>query len=179
MRREAVATRIGAEASIAVAARLADGLTLPPGGVIAGYWPLPGELDPRPTLERLAASGFLLALPRMQDPHEPLLCHAWRPGDRLIEGGFKVMEPEPEAPIVAPDVILVPLLAFDRRGHRLGYGKGYYDQTLAAQRSTTPGVLAIGLAFAAQEIDAVPVGAADQALDAIVTERAFHAVSCT
>lgn len=179
MRREAVATRIGAEASIAVAARLADGLTLPPGGVIAGYWPLPGELDPRPTLERLAALGFLLALPRMQGADQPLLFHGWQQEDRLIEGGFKVMEPEPEAPIVAPDVILVPLLAFDRRGHRLGYGKGYYDQTLAAQRSTTPGVLAIGLAFADQEIDAVPVGAADQALDAIVTERAFHAVSCT
>ena len=87
------------------------------------------------------------------------------------------MEPEPEAPIVTPEVILVPLLGFDRHGHRLGYGKGYYDHTLAAHRSATPTVQAIGLAFAAQEVDAVPVGAADQALDAIVTERAFHAVS--
>jgi 5-formyltetrahydrofolate cyclo-ligase len=164
----------GSDAAVAVADRLLDEIGVPQAAVVSGYWPLAGELDPRPCLRRLAARGQRLALPRMQGQDRPLAFHAWRWDDPLALGRFGVMEPDPAQPLVTPDVLLVPLLGFDRRGHRLGYGKGYYDRTLRALREGGAAPLAIGLAFALQEVGDVPVGPADQPLDAVVTERASH-----
>ncbi len=120
---------------------------------------------------RLRAGGHALALPRMQGREEPLAFHAWQPGDPLICGRFRVMEPAPDRPAVLPGVILVPLVAFDRSGRRLGHGKGYYDRTIAFLRQQNDRLLAIGLAFACQEAAEVPAGPADQHLDAVVTEQ--------
>ncbi|HSA82444.1 MAG TPA: 5-formyltetrahydrofolate cyclo-ligase [Geminicoccaceae bacterium] len=164
----------GPAAAVAVADRLLHEIDVPQGAVVSGYWPLAGELDPRPCLHRLAARGHPLALPRMQGQGQPLAFHPWRRDDPLTLGRFGVMQPDPTQPLVTPDVLLVPLLGFDRRGHRLGYGKGYYDRTLRALREGGATPLAIGLAFALQEVSEVPIGPADQPLDAVVTERASH-----
>ena len=173
-RRSAVAARLGAAVAEAVADSIVREFRLPPGGVVAGYWPLAGEFDPRPAMDRLAARGHPLALPRVQGWGRPLAFHAWQPGDPLLPGPFQVMEPGSDAPVVDPRVLLVPLLAFDRAGRRLGYGAGYYDMVLRDLRAQSPAPVAIGVAFAAQEVDEVPTGPRDQTLDAVVTERSVH-----
>ncbi|MGI9500271.1 MAG: 5-formyltetrahydrofolate cyclo-ligase, partial [Geminicoccaceae bacterium] len=131
-------------------------------------------LDPRPTLEALVKRGAAGALPRVVGSGSPLDFHAWCPGDPLIEGHFKVMEPTPSADIVTPSILLVPLLAFDRACRRIGHGKGYYDRTLQELRDANPDLLAIGVAFAAQEVERVPTDAFDQTLDRVITERKVH-----
>lgn len=160
-------------AAEAVTARLVD-LRIPRDFALAGYWPLEGELDPRPGMERLGARGHPLALPRMSERGQPLIFHAWRPGDALTEGAFRVMEPDAAQPVCVPDLILVPLLAFDRRGGRLGYGLGYYDRTLSSLGSGPRGPQAIGVAFADQEVDEVPMGPDDAWLDGVITETAVR-----
>lgn len=140
---------------------------LPADGVVAGYLGIGSELDPRPLLERLA-SRRTVSLP-VASKDAPLAFRRWAPGDPLATGGFKVPEPV-GGEVVAPDVLLVPLLAFDRSGGRLGYGGGHYDRTLADLRATKP-VFALGLAFAAQEVAACPRGRYDEPLNALVTER--------
>lgn len=176
-RRAALPPRLGADAARQVAERLTRQFRLPEGGTISGYWPLAGELDPRPALHRLRRAGHALALPRMYGKQDPLVFHLWRLEEPLLQGGFKVMEPRPEAPAVRPDVVLAPLLGFDRAGRRLGYGKGYYDRTLAALRRDRPDVLVIGLAFAVQEVPEVPADITDERLDAVVTEADVHLCS--
>lgn len=172
-RRTAAAT-VGSMAAEAIADRVAQGFRLPPAGIVSGYWPLQDELDPRPCMDRLAALGHPLALPRVQGRGRPLAFHAWQPGDPLLAGPFGVMEPSPDAPVVSPRILLVPLLAFDRQGRRLGYGAGYYDMVLRDLRARDPAPIAIGIAFAAQEVAEVPTGPRDEALDAVVTERHVH-----
>jgi 5-formyltetrahydrofolate cyclo-ligase len=140
-----------------------------PDMVISGYWPLGDEIDPRPLLQALAARGLPLALPAIRAAGEPLDFRAWRPGDALRPAGFGTREPLPEAPLVQPGLLLVPLLAFDAAGYRLGYGGGFYDRSLALLRRTGD-ILAVGLAYAAQQVAAVPCEATDQALDLVVTE---------
>ena len=135
-----------------------------PGDIVGGFWPLPAEIDIRPLLLELAARGHTLALPATPPRGQPLVFHGWRPGEKLIEERFGTFRPE--GPVIVPDYLLVPLLAFDRAGHRLGYGAGYYDRTLAA----LPGRRKIGCAFAAQEVPEVPAGPHDVAMDAIATE---------
>jgi 5-formyltetrahydrofolate cyclo-ligase len=175
--RGALAAQQGAAAAEAVARRIGTELRLPPGGIVSGYWPLADEFDPRPAMDRLAGLGHPLALPRVQGWGRPLAFHAWRPGDPLLAGAFQVMEPRPDAPVVSPRILLVPLLAFDRTGRRLGYGAGYYDMVLRDLRARSPAPLAIGVAFAAQEVDEVPTGPRDQTLDAVVTEERVHRCS--
>lgn len=172
--RSAAAARLGAAAAEAVARRIVTEFELPPGAIVSGYWPLAGEFDPRPAMQRLAGLGHPLALPRVQGWGRPLAFHAWQPGDPLLTGPFQVMEPSPDAPLVSPRILLVPLLAFDRAGRRLGYGAGYYDMVLRELRARSPAPLAIGVAFAAQEVDEVPTGTRDQMLDAVVTEQHVH-----
>ena len=172
--RGAVAAHLGAAAAEAVARQIVTEFRLPPGGIVSGYWPLADEFDPRPAMDRLAGLGHPLALPRVQGWGRPLVFHAWQPGDPLLAGPFQVMEPSPDAPVVDPRVLLVPLLAFDRAGRRLGYGAGYYDMALRDLRAQNPAPFAIGVAFAAQEVDEVPTGPRDQMLDAVVTERHVH-----
>lgn len=135
-----------------------------PGQVVAGFWPLPGEIDIRPLLLALAGRGHTLCLPATPPRGQPLMFRRWQPGGRLIPEAFGTARPEGE--VITPDLLLVPLLAFDRKGHRLGYGGGFYDRTLAA----LPGRRTIGCAFAAQEVAAVPVGPSDWHLEAVATE---------
>jgi 5-formyltetrahydrofolate cyclo-ligase len=175
-RRGALDSSAGAAAAEAVAERIVRAFQLPP-GIVSGYWPLADEFDPRPAMARLARLGHPLALPRVQGWGRPLAFHAWQPGDPLLAGPFQVMEPSPDAPLVTPEILLVPLLAFDRAGRRLGYGAGYYDMVLRDLRAHWPAPLAIGVAFAAQEVPEVPTGPRDQLLDAVVTEQAVHRCS--
>ena len=117
-----------------------------PGTVVAGFWPLPGEIDVRPLLLALLGRGHVVALPDTPARGHGLTFHRWRPGTRLLPARFGTLRPVPDP--VTPDILLVPLLAFDHTGHRLGYGAGYYDRTLAE----LAGSRAIGCAFAAQEV---------------------------
>lgn len=147
------------------------GLPVPPGAVVSGYWPLGDELDPRPLMLALAERGARLALPVVEARGLPLGFRAWRPDDEVRPGSFGIPEPRPEAGEVSPRVVLVPMLAFDPSGHRLGYGGGFYDRTLASLRARGR-ILAVGLAYAGQEVARVPVGPHDQPLDWVVTEVA-------
>ncbi|MBU6471492.1 MAG: 5-formyltetrahydrofolate cyclo-ligase [Alphaproteobacteria bacterium] len=162
------------------AARLAahaGELTDAPGAVVGGYAALPGEADPARLLAELARLGALLALPRVAAKAMPLAFHRWRSGDALAPGAFGVPEPDPAWPPSTPSVVLVPLLAFDALGWRLGYGGGYYDRTLAALRARHA-IAAVGVAYAGQEVENVPYDAHDEPLDMILTElglRVFRA----
>lgn len=135
---------------------------------LAGYWPIQPELDPRPLMGCCRDAGAGLALPVMVAKAMPLLFRSWAPGDAMLDRVWGIREPIASAPEVAPDVLLVPLLAVDRAGWRLGYGAGFYDRTLAALRGAKP-ILAIGIAFEEQVIDAVPHSVYDQRLDWVLT----------
>jgi 5-formyltetrahydrofolate cyclo-ligase len=132
--------------------------------VVAGFWPLPREIDILPLLHSLVERGHPVALPVTVRRGGPLSFRLWRPGDVLIRERFGTMRPVGEPAV--PDYLLVPLLAFDRRGYRLGYGGGFYDRTLAG----LPDAMTVGCGFAAQELDEVPVGPYDIRLAAIATE---------
>ncbi len=134
------------------------------GRCIAGYWPIRGEIDPRPLL---LALGRPIALPVTGPRGTALTFRLWRPGDALAPGPFGLSEPTGLP--AAPDVLLVPLLAYDASGNRLGYGGGYYDRTIAAT-----GALAIGAAYAGQEVAAVPAGPDDRPLAGVVTETGLR-----
>lgn len=166
-RRREAALSCGPAAALALAG-LAGALDLPEGGVVAGYWPLAGEIDPLPLMEALAARGHVLALPAVTETGGILEFRRWAIGDALETGPHGTSHPA-DAPPVIPDVVLVPLLAFDRRGFRLGYGGGYYDRTLGGLRRGGA-LLAVGLAFAAQEVETVPTDSWDIPLDLIATE---------
>jgi 5-formyltetrahydrofolate cyclo-ligase len=140
------------------------------GETVGGYWPIRSELDIRPILRYALASGGWAGLPISGPPGTALRFRAWDPALPLIEGRYGIAEPADDRPEVLPTVLLVPLLAFDRRGYRLGYGGGYYDRTLALWRRRR-GVIAVGVGFAEQEVEAVPHDRHDQRLDWIVTER--------
>lgn len=165
-RRDALAVSERAAMDAARAARL---LALPAldaaPGVVAGYWPMRSEADPRPIMSALADQGRTLALPAVVDGR--LVFRAWRPGEALVPGGFGTSVPPPDGMTVEPRVLLVPLLAFDARRFRLGYGKGHYDRAIAALKPR----LTIGVAFHIQRVETLPVEAHDAALDLIVTER--------
>lgn len=166
------ATAHGERGEIAAIAAAASFLKTFPdlaGRTVAGYWPINTEFDSRPLMTRLSASGVGLALPVTQAGGR-LVFRAWRPGDGLADGPFGTRHPPAEAAPVVPDLLLVPLLAFDRRGGRLGYGGGYYDRALAELRAAGR-VIAVGLAFSAQERADLPRQAHDQALDWVVTEQ--------
>jgi 5-formyltetrahydrofolate cyclo-ligase len=163
---------LSAEARAAAAATLASrGLPFPvaPGTVIAGYSPIRSEIDPGPLMRKLGAAGARLALPTVSARGQSLVFRAWSPGDRLILGPLGILEPSSGAAETVPDIMLVPLAAFDRLGHRIGYGAGHYDHTFSHLRKTKA-VTGIGLAFAAQEIEAIPALSHDVALDYVLTE---------
>ncbi|HEY0567405.1 MAG TPA: 5-formyltetrahydrofolate cyclo-ligase [Xanthobacteraceae bacterium] len=168
-RRDALPAEERAAAAQTVAARTFP-VALPSGAIVSGYSPMKSEFNPVPLLRRLADAGAELALPVVAGRGKPLTMRAWRFGEPLAAGVWGIREPPPEAPEVLPDILLVPLAAFDRRGHRIGYGAGYYDMTISRLRALKD-VTAIGLAFAAQEIDAVPYTTRDARLDLVLTER--------
>jgi len=168
-RRDALDESARRAAAEAIAARPLP-FAVRPGTVVAGYAPIRSELDPVPLLRRCAEAGALIALPRVLRRDAPLAFLAWRPGDPLAPGAFGIGEPLPEARALDPDIVLVPLAAFDRAGHRVGYGAGFYDRTLRALRQRGP-VLTVGIGFSAQEVDTVPVSGHDEAVDLVLTER--------
>jgi 5-formyltetrahydrofolate cyclo-ligase len=149
-----------------MAARIGIGFLRRRPGVVAGYYPVRSEFDCMPLLRRIEADGSVLALPVIAGP-VPLQFREWTFGAPLEPGPFGI--PEPTAGLLAvPDILLVPLLAFDQRGYRLGYGGGHYDRTLGALRAQG-GVAAVGLAFDTQEVAEVPACPYDQRLDWILT----------
>jgi 5-formyltetrahydrofolate cyclo-ligase len=167
--RASLGVREMADAADALAAQ---GLSfLPPlasNALVSGFASLPEELRTWPLLRRLARNGVRLALPVIQGKGLPLLFRGWTPGDAMDSGVWGIAEPKADKPQVEPDVVLVPLLAFDRRGWRLGYGGGFYDRTLAGLRRRKP-IVAVGLAYDGQEVDAVPRLEYDQRLDWVLT----------
>jgi 5-formyltetrahydrofolate cyclo-ligase len=140
------------------------------GAIVSGYSPIRNEIDPMPLLEKLAELGAQLSLPSVTTRGKALVFRSFRPGDRLTLGMLGILEPSPAAAEVIPDIMLVPLAAFDRNGHRIGYGAGHYDHTFAHLRKQKT-IIGIGLAFAVQEIDAVPALAHDVPLDYVLTEK--------
>jgi 5-formyltetrahydrofolate cyclo-ligase len=141
---------------------------------VALFWPLGDEIDTRPLLHTLHWLGAQPLLPRMQGRGRPLTFHAWRPDAPLVEGPFRVLEPAPDLPPVLPEIVLAPLLAFDRQGRRLGYGAAFYDMTFAALAASAP--VRAGYCFACQEVAAVPADESDVPLQLIVTEAGCHAI---
>jgi len=169
LRRDALPATERAKAAEAIASR-AFPLETEPGRIVSGFFPLKTEISPLPLMRKLADAGAELALPAIDGRGKPLIMRTFAFGDELASGQWGIREPKPEAAEVAPDVLLVPLLAFDRLGHRIGYGAGYYDMTIGKLRAMKP-VVAVGIAFAAQEIGEVPVTPRDARLDLVLTER--------
>jgi 5-formyltetrahydrofolate cyclo-ligase len=167
-RRDALSDEKRAAAAEAVAKRGLP-IEIKHGAVVAGYAPIRSEIDPTPLMKKLAAHGARLALPAVMARGKSLAFRAWSPGDRLTLGPLGILEPSPAAAELVPDIVLVPLAAFDRAGHRIGYGAGHYDFTLAHLRKVKT-IAAIGLAFAAQQIPDVPAAAHDVRLDLVLTE---------
>ena len=139
--------------------------SMQPGTAVAGFWPLTGEIDIRPLLFGLHERGHSIMLPVTPPPGLPLTFRRWHPDAAMMPGPFGTWAPR-EGIETVPDLLLVPLLAFDRKGRRLGYGGGYYDRTLAG----LPDARTLGCAFAAQELDVVPAGDYDARLHAVATE---------
>lgn len=170
-RRDEAHAVLGASAPSLIAGHFLAAMPLPLATGIAGYAAIGSEADPSELLRQLDAVGHVCSLPAVETRHAPLVFRRWRPGDPLLPGDHGTRAPSPEAPLCRPAIVLVPLLAFDGAGRRLGYGGGYYDRTLAALRSEGGGVVAVGVAFSAQEAQDLPEDEFDQRLDWIVTEK--------
>ncbi len=168
LRRKAAFEHQGPEASRKIAAQGLDFLGLKADAVVSGFAAIRGEINPAPLMTWLQAEGFRLALPVMQGRDKPLLMRSWSPGDVMAPAAWGIAEPLDDKPTVEPDVVLVPLLAFDERGFRLGYGGGFYDRTLKRLRKLKP-IVAVGLAYDEQKVDAVPAESYDEKLDWVLT----------
>ncbi len=176
-RRERLARDLGPSAAASIrehGLRLLASLRPAP-AVIAGYVPVRGEPDIMPLLRALAERGHDVALPVVAEENAPLIFRRWRPDMHLLPGAYGIPVPPPTSAELVPDVVLVPLAAFDRAGHRLGYGGGYYDRTLARLRAERRGrpdtPTAIGCAYAGQELQAIPALETDERLDWVLTEQ--------
>jgi 5-formyltetrahydrofolate cyclo-ligase len=143
-------------------------------GVCALYHASGSEMDPRPLGEELIKLGWRLALPWCEAPETAVLFRAWKPGDRLAPDAAEIAAPLANSPALDPDLIICPVLAFDAHGGRLGQGGGYYDRTLEILRAGPRKPVVVGLAFSAQEIEAVPRLPHDQKIDAILTEKGYR-----
>ena len=158
------------DASLQVAQKFVDTWSPASGTVVSAFWPFRSELDLRPLLLQLHERGCMVALPIVVARRSALIFRAWAPDMDLEEGNFGVLTPPAEAREIEPDWLLVPLLAFDGNGYRLGYGGGFYDITLAGLRARKS-IFAIGVAFDGQQVAQVPHGPDDARLDAILTEK--------
>ncbi|MCJ2043429.1 5-formyltetrahydrofolate cyclo-ligase [Methylobacterium sp. J-078] len=173
LRNEALARRDGLspEARIAGSARIAETVmgigALAEATIVGAFWPIRSEVDPRPLARLMFARGQRMALPKVTP--DGLVFREWREGEALVAGRFGLSEPHDDLPPVDPAALIVPLAAYDRRGHRIGYGRGYYDQAIARLSRNGP-VLTIGVAFSVQAVDTVPAEPHDQPLDHLVTE---------
>jgi 5-formyltetrahydrofolate cyclo-ligase len=168
-RRDALAADTRAAAAEAIAARKFP-VEIKPAAIVSGFSPMRTEIDPTPLMRKLGSAGAKLALPVVAGRGQPLIMRAWNFGDPLARGVWGIRQPMSSAPEVAPGIVLVPLTVFDRRGHRIGYGAGYYDMTITKLRAQKS-VVAVGIAFAVQEVDEVPITPRDARLDLVLTER--------
>jgi 5-formyltetrahydrofolate cyclo-ligase len=137
--------------------------------VVSGFFPYKSEISVLPLLQRLAGEGWTLAMPVVIGEGQPLIFRQWASGVATVPGIWNIPVPPETSPELIPDVLLVPMLAFDRRGYRLGYGGGFYDRTLVKLRALKP-IVAVGVAYAAQEVAQVLRAAFDQPLDYVMTE---------
>jgi 5-formyltetrahydrofolate cyclo-ligase len=168
-RRESLPATARAAGAEAIASRPLP-IEIERGTIVSGFSPMKSEINPIPLMRKLVDAGAKLALPVIAGRGKPLIMRAWTFGEPLASGQWGIREPMPTAPQVAPDIVIVPLAAFDRNGHRIGYGAGYYDMTINALRAVKK-VIAIGIAFSAQEIPQVPATERDARLDLMLTER--------
>ena len=168
-RRDALPPDMRAAAAQAIAARPFP-VAVSPGMIVSGFMPMKSEINPLPLMRALADAGARLALPVVAGRGKPLVMRAYALGETLAAGVWGIREPKPDAPEVLPDVVIVPLLVFARDGHRIGYGAGYYDMTIAGLRAKKT-IHAVGIGFAAQEIASVPSTPRDARLDLVLTER--------
>jgi 5-formyltetrahydrofolate cyclo-ligase len=174
MRRRAKAARAeafarhGNHASEAIARHGIAFAGRPAPAVVSAFLAIGEEIDPAPLVARLIGERYRLCLPVMEGKARPLVFRAWSPGEPLAETVWGIREPLPQAPVLEPDIVLGPLLAFDAEGYRLGYGGGFYDRTLARLRALKP-IVSIGIAFDEQRVDAVPHVDYDERLDWILT----------
>ena len=157
--------QLAAHGSAALAAQVG-------GRIVSLYWPMRSEADPRPLATALADAGAVLALPAFVGARMEF--RRWLEADELRPAGFQTFEPLPSAPVVVPAIVLAPLLGFDPHGGRLGWGKGYYDTYLGVLDAAGPRPFVVGVAFACQEAEAVPLEPHDRRLDAVVTERGYR-----
>jgi 5-formyltetrahydrofolate cyclo-ligase len=169
-RRDAMPAAERQAAAEAIAARDFP-VPIAPGVLVSGFSPLKSEINPLPLMRKLATAGARLALPVVVGRGQPLVMRAYAFGDALDAGVWGIREPKGDAPEVEPDILIVPLAVFDRRGHRIGYGAGYYDMTINRLRGRKT-VTAIGIGYAAQEVPEVPTTPRDARLDLVLTEKA-------
>jgi 5-formyltetrahydrofolate cyclo-ligase len=167
-RRDALPADQRAAAAATIAARPLP-IAVPAGAVVSGFSPLKSEINPVPLMRAFADAGARLALPVVAGRGQPLVMRSWNFGEPLVSGVWGIREPPPSAREVFPDILIVPMLAFDRTGHRIGYGAGYYDMTIGRLRGMKP-VIAVGIAYAVQEIAEIPATPRDARLDFVLTE---------
>lgn len=172
-RRDALDAEWRIEASLGMA-ELADALEVEPAAVVSGFWPMRSEVDVRPLMFALRERGARLCLPALIDKTTMVFRDLVRGAD-LIDMGFGTAGPGPEAEVLEPSLMLVPMAAFDRRGHRIGYGAGYYDRTIARLRAAGKAERLVGIAFDCQEVPSVPDEPHDMLLDAMLTESGLRA----
>ena len=170
-RRGAIPYAIRDKAGNQGAAHFIAMIPLAPNSIVSAFWPMDGEFDSLPLINALQQAGHQIALPVVLGVDQPLCFRRWRPGDAMTVSAFGVSEPLASAPALQPDVVVTPFLAYNNEGFRLGYGGGYYDRTLRALRQAGPGLLAVGLGFAAQEMPALPIDDHDEPMDWLVNER--------
>lgn len=166
-KRQALSDEERAAAAVSLRVRLASAVGK--GLAVAGYAPIRGELDVLPALEALFGKGHVLGLPVSGEGREmPLIFRRWQPGDALVRGKYNVQEPGDDAPEFRPDLVLVPLVAFDERGYRIGYGAGYYDRTIHALRQAAKPPRFVGVAHVFQRVAQVPAEPHDERLDEVI-----------
>ena len=177
LRRSALAVRAGIpaddqqKAARCIVSRFFEVLSIKPGSVVAGYWPTRAEIDIRPLLHEIRKRGGRIVLPTVADFKKPLIFREWLPETSMIDGRFGIKQPDPESSdAFVPSLLLVPMLAFDLKGHRLGYGSGFYDRTFASFEGVHD-FKAIGMAYEVQMVDHVPTDEHDYRMDMIITEQ--------
>jgi 5-formyltetrahydrofolate cyclo-ligase len=170
-RQRAEAAQAAPDAGTRLRDHLLAEVAFPEGAPVSAYWPMGDEIDPLPTLHVLHERGHPIGLPVMPGKAQPLKFRRWTPDLTLDSGGFGTRIPPASQPEIVPEILLVPMLAFDRRGFRLGYGGGFYDRTLEALRARNGRTTAIGIVYAGQELPEVPIDANDQRLDRLMSEQ--------
>ena len=159
------------EFSLAAADLAIEALTFDPGTVVSGFFPIRSEIDPRPLMDMMRQKGARLCLPVVEDKTTIVFRELVRGGE-LVDTGFGTRGPGPDAPILDPEMLIMPLAVFDRKGGRIGYGAGHYDRAVARLIAKGMEPRLIGFAFSCQEISEVPVEVHDQPLQAVITEKA-------